>query len=422
MRLRYTWEENKMTFDPVEYVKGIQQLLISDKKRIAFLCGAGTSLAQKHHNTKNVPAVGTMTQNIVTELKKDPIYAQAIDEIIEEVTREKFNIESFLSNVEEKKTIIGRGTLNGLNKQQFEELAKKIQKLIHEQVSIHKQISADDYNYMVHDDFAKWIIKAQRQYPIEIFTTNYDYLFEMGLENNDIPYFDGFTGSYRPFFSAELTDKFSYLPKQTKLWKIHGSLGWKIDEKNRVVRSKDDDEDILIYPSVSKYENSKKMPYTALMDRICNYLKQSDSVLFVCGYSFNDEHINERILSGLRNESTSHVYILYYDIERENNRKKYSFTEECKLAQMALNNSRVSVLACKSAVIGGKYGEWKLKREPDSEETATVNTYFDEEAPQKKDVNIGVEQIGNEEWTGKGEFLLPDFAKFVVFLHSMIYL
>lgn len=36
-----------MIFDPSEYIKGIQQLLISDKKRIAFLFGAGTSLAKK---------------------------------------------------------------------------------------------------------------------------------------------------------------------------------------------------------------------------------------------------------------------------------------------------------------------------------------------------------------------------------------
>lgn len=34
-------------FDPSEYIKGIQQLLISDKKKIGFLCGAGTSLAKK---------------------------------------------------------------------------------------------------------------------------------------------------------------------------------------------------------------------------------------------------------------------------------------------------------------------------------------------------------------------------------------
>ncbi len=30
--------------DPSEYIKGLQQILISDKKRIGFLFGAGSSI------------------------------------------------------------------------------------------------------------------------------------------------------------------------------------------------------------------------------------------------------------------------------------------------------------------------------------------------------------------------------------------
>lgn len=147
-----------------------------------------------------MPAVGAMTNNIVNKLRTNPLYNKVIDEIIDEITEPKFNIESFLSNIEEKRNIIGKGTLNGLQKSQMDELSKEIKRLMHEQVSIHDEIDMDDYSNMVHNDFAQWIIKAERQYPIEIFTTNYDYLFEMGLENNSVPYFDGFVGSYQPFF------------------------------------------------------------------------------------------------------------------------------------------------------------------------------------------------------------------------------
>lgn len=410
-----------MTFDPTEYIKGIQQLLISDKKRIAFLCGAGTSVAKKNGNTITAPTVKGLTDYVVTKLREDPQYSAAIDEIITEITEDKFHIESFLSNVEEKKNIIGQGTLNGLNKQQFTELADQIKQLIHDQVSIHTRIKPADYDNMVHNDFARWVIKADRQYPVEVFTTNYDYLFELGFENNDVPYFDGFTGSYQPFFQAELTDDFRYLPKQTKLWKIHGSLGWSEDDKKRVIRTASGKNDIMIYPSISKYEHSKKMPYTALMDRLCNYLKQPDSVLFVCGYSFGDEHINERILSGLRSESTSHVYVFYYDIVWEENNKTYSFTEDCPLAQLALSNTRVSVLACRNAVLGGRYGQWRLKREPDVSEKANISLYFVEDEAEDSTAPAGEEQSGNEIWTGEGELILPDFAKLVAFLQSMIY-
>ncbi len=411
-----------MTFDPSEYIKGLQQLLISDKKRIGFLCGAGTSVAKKNKKTKNVPAVKTMTEDIIKELRQKPEYSSAIDEIEAEISANSdFTIETFLTNIEEKQNIIGSGILNGLDSKKMDQLSKDIKILIHNEVSVHREITEDDYINMIHNDFAQWIIKAERQIPVEIFTTNYDYLFEIGLENNDVPYFDGFVGSYKPFFLPEATESFSYLPKQTKLWKIHGSLGWKTDERNRVIRTTPDNEDILIYPSISKYENSKKLPYTALMDRLFNFLKQPDSVLFVCGYSFHDEHINERILSGLRGGITSHVYVLYYDISWENGVKKYIFTEDSELAQLAMKNSRLSVFACRNAVIGGKYGEWQLKREPDKEDTININVYFDEDAPENESLPLGKEQKGNEKWTGTGELTLPDFAKFVAFLQSMIY-
>lgn len=52
--------------DPSEYIRGIQQILISDKKRIGFLFGAGSSLAKKKgKKSLTVPAIGKMTTDIV---------------------------------------------------------------------------------------------------------------------------------------------------------------------------------------------------------------------------------------------------------------------------------------------------------------------------------------------------------------------
>lgn len=410
-------------FDPSEYIKGIQQLLISDKKKIGFLCGAGTSLAKKNNNSKVVPAVGQLTIEILDELKTDLKYKVALDEVEIEIKEKygdkRFNIETLLSNVEEKKAIIGKGELNGLKIADFMELSNKIKTLVHSKVSVHKEITEYDYENLIHNDFAKWIVKADRQCPIEIFTTNYDYLFELGLECNNAPYYDGFVGSFNPFFYSDSIDSFEYLPKQTKLWKIHGSLGWKELSGGKVIRTCEDDKDIMIYPSSTKYENSKKMPYTALMDRLCNYLKQQDTVMFVCGYSFNDEHINERILAGLRNNNTSHVFVFMYDIVWEGGKKTYTLTENSDLGKIALSNSRISVLGCKNAIIGGQYGIWKLKREPDKDETISVNYYFDEDAPIKNEIPLNEEKHCEEDWTGLGELILPNFSKLVKFLQSV---
>jgi len=303
----------------------------------------------------------------------------------------------------------------------------KIQSKIRELVSVHNEIGeTGKEDSLIQYDFAKWICNADRKYAVEIFTTNYDYLFEIGLESVGVPYYDGFTGSYMPFFNPDSLEDINYLPQQTKLWKIHGSLGLHEDKKTKkIIRMNSDSKDLLIYPSSLKYSNSKKQPYAAFMDRLNAYLKQDDAVLFVCGYSFGDDHINERILSALNTNSTAHVFVLYYDIVWENDEggnviKKYTFSLDSDLAKVASNNRKMSVLASRSAIIGGQFGIWRLKREPDKEDTLNVGWYFDEDAPMNPIATLGEEHSADELWTGKGELTLPDFNKFTVFLKNMI--
>lgn len=223
-------------------------------------------------------------------------------------------------------------------------------------------------------------------------------------------------------------------PKQTKLWKIHGSLGWHLNGlTNQILRKDSDSTDILIYPSLLKYDESKKQPYTALMDRLSNFLKEPDTVLITCGYSFGDEHINDRIMNALNTNTSAHVIALYYDIEENkvktgDQKKSYGLIDESKLSKLAKSNGKLSVFGCKHAVIGGQHGKWKLKREPDKDDALSLDTYFDSDAPvdfdapkrDKKIKDITTEKIGEETWTGEGELSLPDFSKFVRFLQSMI--
>lgn len=407
-------------FDPVEYVRGLQQLLVSDKKRIGFLFGAGTSLARKSNDSITVPAIGQMTNLVVEELSKKSNFESAIIEIKNEISADKFNIESFLSNIESKKNIIGSGSLNGLDKNGFDELIEATKKEIIRIVSVHKQIIEQNrIDDLIHVDFAEWIGRADRKYPVEIFTTNYDYLFEIGLEDKTIPYYDGFTGSFNPFFNSDSIENMKFLPNQAKLWKIHGSLGWKLEDK-KVLRKDSSHEDILIYPSVLKYDNSRKLPYISLMDRLSNFLKQPDTILIVSGYSFGDDHINERILTALNTHANSHVFVFYFDKYWENDEKKYSLTADCSIVKLAKENSKLSIFGCRNAVIGSRYGVWKLKREPDSEDTINVSIYFDEDGPLDENDELNVEKLGNEHWTGEGEFKLVDFVSFTNFLKSMI--
>lgn len=405
-----------LSHDPSEYIRGIQQVLISDKKRIGFLFGAGSSLAQKSSESLVVPAITKMTELIVEEVGTiNENYKTAFEEIKDELGHHNFNIESILSNLEQKASFIGKGTLNSMNKEEFDLLILEIKKRIRKLVSVHigdngTIVSNNIINELVHSDFARWIGQAERKYPIEIFTTNYDFLFELGLEYKNIAYYDGFSGSLNPFFNSESVEDFSFLSNQTKLWKIHGSLGWHLDKcSDKIIRRNSNDDDILIYPSSLKYKHSKKQPYESLLDRLSNFIKQDDSILITCGYSWGDEHINSRIVAGLKTNTTSHVIGLLFD-------KYDNITIDSNLTKLALENSKMSIYASKKAIIGCQFGEWKLKYEPSKEDRINVSLYFKEDV--KEESLVG--DSNDDSWTGKGEFLLSDFSNLTRFLNQMI--
>lgn len=409
-----------LTHDPSEYVKQLQQLLVSDKKRIAFLFGAGTSTAKKTDKSLCIPTIKQLTLEIENNLTK--IYKDSLSEIKEEIGLDKYNIETLLSNLEQKIQIIGKNKLNNLTGANIKSFIDELKNKVREKVSIHDKLCSDGlFEHLVHVDFAEWIIRVDRKYPVEIFTTNYDYLFELGLESQKVPYYDGFTGSYQPFFNPDSVEDQGFLPQQTKLWKLHGSLGWHYDEDTeKVLRKESSDKDILIYPSMLKYSDSKKQPYISLIDRLCNFLRQEDAILITCGYSFGDDHINERILTALKTNGSAHMYSLIYDVVNNDGTKKYMINDNYShLIKLAKTSSKISVYSCREAVIGCHQGKWKLKSEPNNSDSLSIDLYFDQDFFDQEDEKKK-EKKGEEAWTGEGDLILPDFAKFVVFLKAMI--
>lgn len=417
------------THDPREYIRGIHQILISDKKRIGFLFGAGSSFATGIPSCR-VPAISGMTARIVAEMEAhSPEFAAAVRDIQKEIEDGKFhfNIESLLSRIEAKRAVIGGGTLNGLDSAGFSAFAGLVKESVVRLVSVHKTLLTEDRIKLAHSKLSSWVSKARRRFPAEIFTTNYDYLFEVALEGSGIPYFDGFSGSYEPFFCPEAVEDIEAYPHLVKLWKMHGSLGWTYRESDResdktVIRDKSASaESILIYPSHLKYNTSKKQPYVGLIDRLCTFLQQDDAVLITCGYSFGDGHINERIATSLRRGANSHVIAMYYDKYQDKDEKTvYGLADAAnKVRDMATHGTggKMSVYGLRHAVIGGKFGEWRLRDEPKMNESIRVSQYFDEDAAILSE-EAG-EHKGDERWAGTGHFLLPDFCKLTEFLNDL---
>ncbi|MCK9482182.1 MAG: SIR2 family protein [Bacteroidia bacterium] len=375
---------NSNFFDPTVYLRGLQQILISDSKKIGFLFGAGTSCSVKKgsSNKSSILDINKMTKYITENLGlKSDKYQIALDKIHDELNNNNvgFTIENLLSNITQKHLIIGDEILCGLNKDEWFKLKNEIEEEITKLVSVHKNKEefCDDFNQ---GDFAQWIKNSARKEAIEIFTTNYDYLLEIALEHNNVPYYDGFIGSYCPFFYSASIEDMQFMPTITKLWKLHGSLGWCYDmNSKKITQSLLDDNNIVIYPSYLKYSNTRKQPYTSFLDRLSRFIKRDDTILFICGYSFGDYHINEIINTALEQSDSSHVVVFFYDKYIDEGITLYQLNGECDIKQIALANNKLSVYGMNSAVIGGKYGIWKLNKSTIRDDGAEQMTlYFDD--------------------------------------------
>lgn len=400
-----------MTYhDPREFIRGLQQILVSDSKKIGFLAGAGTSMV-KERPSGGPLILGTdgMTKKIRLEL--DKTYKAIFDQLEKEIEgdNKQFTLENIISKISQKELVVGDEKLCGLNKKGLKELREAIEKLINNLVSVHNEKDFFDWN-LTHYKFVQWVNDANRKSCIEVFTTNYDYLFEIAFEKYNIPFFDGFVGSYKPFFFSEAVEDDLTLPQWTKLWKVHGSLGWEHDTSNgKIIKGDRNSSSIIIYPSILKYDKSKKQPFLSYLDRLGSFVRSDDAVLFISGYSFGDDHINDVILNALGKGRTSSIIVFLFD----------DFTEKSAIAEIAKNQTRLSVYGKRNAVIGGKFGCWKLKSEPSDDEVDLLETYFGRDMIDVFDA--GGKKIGTKP-DCLGDFKLVDFSQLTNFLSELSYI
>lgn len=417
--------------DPREAIRGLQQILINNTIRIGFLFGAGTSMAAYRtdkdgnfiYNDKNyvkplIPGVRKMTSQITSSINEED-FKDALDIIKKELQEEEeddkdgevFMLENIISLIDQKIRVVGDAKLCGLDKERFKELRGLFQKKIREMVSVHNSEEIDiEVSSRLHRKFASWIKYASRKNAIEVFTTNYDYLFEIGFESQHLPYFDGFVGGFKPFFDPISVENDQLIPQWTRLWKLHGSLGWAYDEQEKkIIRSRKlTDDGIVIYPSLLKYDDSRKQPYLSYIERLSSFLKKEEGVLFICGYSFGDDHINETIINSLVQSKNTTVIGLVFDKDLD---------EDSVPVRIGRRSNKLMIYGNKKALIGGNLGAWKLKREPPEDDFKFIDQFFDRDAPEP----VEEEGKGDEEVKSTGELKLVDFREFVKFLTELSY-
>jgi SIR2-like domain len=344
------------TFDPVAELQKLRDHLSSHDKPLSFLFGAGTSCAVTAIGGKPlVPAVTALTERCKeTVAAMNPPFPEAWDLIDEGLPPGRRDVEEILSSIRRKlEALLDGDSSAGLDRTQMDCLEHKVKATIAAEVIPHEiRFPAR----LPHEALGRWLHSVQREVPVEIFSLNYDTLFERGLESEWVPFFDGFLGAHEPFFSPASLVRTDMFPgrRWTRLHKLHGSVTWSqsgTGEQRRVIRGPEATTGEMILPSLRKYEESRKQPYVAMLDRFRKVLTDRDDiVLITAGYSFSDQHVNEVIFEAVEGNPGLHVFSLCF----------LDPPKDGILWTTAQSQRQLLVFAPRRAVIGGEEGGWKV--------------------------------------------------------------
>lgn len=358
--------ERKLTVsihNPDQYMAALRTIIAQGRKRIGLLVGAGASagMAKSDGTYPLIPAVAGLTDQVLATLA--PTYQKQIDGLKAELA--KHDIESILSRIRSLSHVIGSAKVHDLDACGFNIFGEAICAEIGKIVDVRLPETGSAYS-----DLVNWITGTMRDYPVEIFTTNYDLLFEEAFESVRAPYFDGFTGGREPFFDPVSVSRSDLPARWTRLWKLHGSLGWRASAKGEVIRTGQSSATHLVFPEHLKYDQTQKAPYAALLDRLRAFLLTPDTLLVSIGFSFADAHIAARLDEALAANPSASVFAFQYK----------SLDEEGPACDLARRLPNFSVYARDQAKVNGIRGAWKAPAELPSKDWGPIrSTYLDSE-------------------------------------------
>jgi len=335
--------------NPDQYMFDFRHIIANGKKKIGILVGAGAPVSiNTGDNTNYVPLIPNIEglTNYVKE-RLDGNYKKAFLRIESEIADS--NIELILSKVRGLADVIGITQIHGLDASGFHELSKQICLEIKSAVDVSLPDGDNPYSNLV-----SWINGISRKQSVELFTTNYDLLFEEAMERSRTPYFDGFVGAKTAFFDPSSISNNDLPTSWVRLWKLHGSIGWSCNSEGDVIRSFSSDGEIMVYPSHIKYDQTQAAPFTSLFERLKNFLLEPDSLLITTGFSFADRHISGKLLECMSANPTSAIIALQYK----------TLAEEEYAVEMSKKRPNMSVYCKDGAVINGVEALWKLGEPP----------------------------------------------------------
>jgi SIR2-like domain len=386
--------------DPVRHLGYLQQCLAGDKKPLGLFLGAGCpmSVANSEANGPLIPDVAGITKMVhdgLASSEKCKDILKRVQGHFHEDGHENPTVEDMLTHIRALRAVAGKAEVRGLSAGALEILDQSICGFIQKVVDVSLPSAKTPYHHV-----ASWVDGIGREKPVEIFTSNYDLLMEQALEDCGVPYFDGFAGSRKPRFDLRAMEEDELPARWARLWKLHGSINWYQMTHGGVFRGTTTEEDAprrVIHPSYLKYQEGRRLPYLAMVDRLRAFLKQPTVALVVCGYSFRDEHINEVILQGLQSTQTAIAFGLLYG----------KLSDYPAAVALATGRANLSLLALDGAVVSTREARWPEKNKEAVSETIGTG------------VRWRLCDPANEKGNRIAEFTLGDFALLGHFLRDL---
>jgi len=281
-------------------------------KHIVILTAAGTSLDNGGKSGKTREG---LWKGCCTEIKK--IYRELLPcgEKLKSIAKRK-DIEAFLSHIIliEKTDEVKKEKIKSLRK----ELENKIKELC--------TLELDDF--APHKDFLNKITaRKNNDARVQLFTTNYDTLFEQASNKAGFVMIDGFSFTQPREFAGKwfdldivnrektrLKQEESFISKVIHLYKLHGSLNW-TRENDKIIQKDSSIDSLIIYPASEKYESSYEQPYFEMMSRFQQALRKEETLLIVIGFGFQDKHIKSVIVEAVEQNPSFQLLIVNYNAD-----------------------------------------------------------------------------------------------------------
>lgn len=370
--------------DPRQIVRQLQQVLVTGKLPIGFFIGAGCPVSirvnENGADSPLIPDVANLTIHVLKDLASRPDVNDATTRLLNILKQDgepNPNIERILSRARALHDVAGQGEVRGITHLELAAINVAICN------SIAQRVARDLPKDTPYHSLARFC-GAARSLPVSIFTTNYDLLMEQAFEHLRVPFFDGFIGSNFPFFDQQAVEQDVIPNRWTRFWKLHGSINWKYERARHCVIRKGSDasgEEHMIHPSHLKYDASRRMPYLIMIDRMRTFLRDARGpvAIFVAGYSFGDEHLNEVILEGLQANPNAACYALQYG-------PLGNYSSAADIARTVLN---LTIIAEDGAISRGRDCHWAV-RKSDDRSTLGSSFTFDDAADENSDEDAAI--------------------------------